>query len=275
MVDTDFTYIRTIVQERSAIQLSPEKKYLVASRLAPLVRQEGVADLSALVQRLRQRPHTPLHAQVVDAMTTNETSFFRDHHPFEALRTHILPALIERNRRTRRLSIWSNACSSGQEAYSTAILLREHFPELKTWSIRILATDISPSMLERCAGGRYSQLEVNRGMPIQLLLKYFDKQGTSWQVKPELRRMVEVRPLNLIERWPVLPKMDLIFLRNVLIYFDRPTKERILQRMESVLHPDGILMLGGAETILNMKTAFEHQRQGRTLYYRRINSRPA
>lgn len=263
----DFQYIKKIVHERSAILLSEDKQYLVESRLTPLARREGLGTITELVRQMRRQPFNGLHGKVVDAMTTNETSFFRDHHPFETLKNHILPELIQKRSTQRRLNIWCAACSSGQEPYSIALTIREHFPALRSWNIQILSSDISPTMLERTKKGEYSQLEVNRGMPIKLLIKHFQKVGTHWQAKDDLRRLVSVRSINLIEAWPRLAQMDLIFLRNVLIYFDLPTKQKILRNMRRQMRNDGYLFLGGAETTLNVDNAFERKRFDRTVCY--------
>jgi chemotaxis protein methyltransferase CheR len=204
---------------------------------------------------------------VVDAMTTNETSWFRDAHPFNALRDELLPDLIERRRVARTISIWCAASSSGQEPYSIAMLIR-HFPELESWNVRILATDISPSMLKRTQEGLYSQLEVNRGLPAPLLVQHFNRVGMHWEVSDDLRRMVQTEFVNLAAPWPVLPPFDLIFMRNVLIYFDVPTKQTILGRVRRQLRPDGLLLLGGAETTMNLDANFERVQIGRSNWYR-------
>jgi chemotaxis protein methyltransferase CheR len=194
---------------------------------------------------------------VVELMTTNETWFFRDLRPFEVLRSSILPELLTRRSDERRLHIWSAACSSGQEPYTMAMIISEHFPQLASWNVRIIATDLSTEILDRARAGRYSQLEVNRGMPAALLVKYFRKVGNEWHISDAIRRQVEFRELNLVEAWLVLPLMDLVFLRNVLIYFDVETKKSIFGRVRRLLRPDGYLMLGGAETTLNIDDAFE------------------
>lgn len=265
----DFDYIAQLIHQQAAIVLEPGKEYLAESRLEPVARDHGLASIAELVQRLRTGS-VDLREAVVDAMTTNETSFFRDSHPFNALREEILPQLIEARRVARTLTIWCAASSSGQEPYSLAMLLREHFPQLQDWQVRILATDISPSMLERTRQGRYSQLEVNRGLPAAMLVKYFERDGMHWVVNHDLRRMVSTQYLNLAERWPVLPPFDLVLLRNVLIYFDIPTKQQILARVRQQLRPDGLLLLGGAETTMNIDPKFERVPVGRSTWYRPI-----
>ncbi len=263
---TDFDFLRTLVRERSGIVLDPGKEYLVESRLGPVARAEGLSGIPELVAALR-RGRPGLESVVVDAMTTNETSFFRDIHPFEALRTQVLPQLIERRRATRELSFWCAAASSGQEPASICMLLREHFPELVSWRLRFLATDISPSMIERAKRGRYSQLEVNRGLPASYLVKYFERQGADWQLKPEIRDMVEYRLLNLAEPWPMVGQMDIVFIRNVLIYFDRDTKKRVLQGIRRILRPDGFLVLGSSETTFNIDESWTSRTFGKTIFY--------
>lgn len=264
----DFDYIRDLVRREAAIVLEPGKEYLALTRLDPIARNEGLGSVSDLVARLRAQGRSPLHDEVVDALTTNETSFFRDLHPFESLRTHVLPELVERNAWRGSLSIWCAACSTGQEPYSVAMLIREHFPELLRWDLRILATDISSSALARAESGRYGQLEVNRGLPAQLLLKYFRRVGAHWELDPEVRRMVRFQRHNLVGIWPPFPPFDLVFLRNVLIYFDLETKRAVLARIRSILRPGGYLLLGGSETTLNVDDGFERVPIGRTTWYR-------
>lgn len=266
MTAVEFDYLRKLVRQRSAIVLEPGKEYLAEARLAALVRQHGAASVQDLVSRLRSEQHGPLHSEVVEAMTTNETLFFRDLQMFDALRTDILPALIQ-GTGGRRLNVWSAACSSGQEPYSVLMVLREHFPELPPGGVHLLGTDLSTAMLFRCREGRYSQLEVNRGLPARLLVKYFTRQGMYWQVSEELRRAAEFRQLNLDEPWPALPPMDLVLLRNVLIYFDMDTKRSILAKLRRLLRPGAFLILGGAETLLNVDDAFERITFGKATCY--------
>ncbi len=253
----DFDFIRDLVQKRSAIVLENEKSYLVESRLQPLARREGFPSIADLVSRLRTPTVNGLHQKVVEAMTTNETSFFRDVHPFEALRKVVLPDLFRRRAGERKLNIWCGACSTGQEPFTIAMILREHFAGFADWPIHILATDLSSDVLARGRQGSYSQLEVNRGLPAPLLLKYFQRQGTDWQLKEEIRRLVEFRQLNLLEIGLGRLSLDVVFLRNVLIYFDVPTKKTILHKIRQILRPDGYLFLGGAETTFNLDDSFE------------------
>ena len=264
---SDFNYIRDLVRRYSAIALEADKAYLVETRLAPLARLAGFASLQELIASLRtQTPTHPLYRQVVEAITTHETSFFRDLHPFDALRTTVLPELLAK-RRSLNLTIWCAACSSGQEPYSVAMLVREHFPTLVNHRVRIIATDLSGAILDRAREGLYSQIEVNRGLPAVLLTRYFDKQGLHWRIRSEIRRMVEFQQNNLAESWPPIPPLDVLFMRNVLIYFDVDTKKAILAKIRQVLKPDGYLFLGSSETTLNLDAAFEPISMGKSLCY--------
>jgi len=266
--DSGFKYVRQLVRERAAIVLEEGKQYLVANRLSVLARREGLGSAQEVIDRLRAAPSGPLQRKVIEAMTTTETLFFRDGKPYEALRNTILPELQRMRAADRKLQIWSCACSSGQEPYSLAMLIREHFPALTSWNVQIVATDISTEMLARSRAGRYSQLEVNRGLPAPMLVRYFTRVGMHWQVAEDLRRMVTTELVNLAEPWPVLPPFDLIFMRNVLSYFDVPTKQTILGRVRRQLRPDGLLLLGGAETTMNLDANFERVPIGRSNWYR-------
>jgi chemotaxis protein methyltransferase CheR len=263
-----FDYVRKLVFDHAAIELQAEKAYLVESRLLPIARQASLGSVSALVSKLRSEPFGSTHSAVVDAMTTNETSFFRDMHPFDVLREHVLPQLIERRAARKTLNLWSAASSSGQEIYTIAMLIREHFPMLAGWNVRLFATDINQQMVDRAASGLYSQLEVNRGLPVKLLLKYFQKVGLQWQIKDEVRKSIHFTRMNLAEKWPMLPTMDVVFMRNVLIYFGVETKRQILAKVRQQLAPDGSLFLGGAETTLGVDEAFERVNHGKTSTYR-------
>jgi len=264
----DFDYIRDVVRRHSAIVLEPGKEYLVESRLVPLARREGEQSIAGLVARMRSERTGALTGRVVDAMTTNETSFFRDDHPFDAMRRHVLPELVRARSAERRLTIWCGAASSGQEPYSLAMLLQDVLATAPGWSASLLATDLSSEMLARTRAGLYSQLEVNRGLPVAMLVRHFDRVGTQWQVKPELRAVVKTRLLNLSVPFPPLGTFDVVFLRNVLIYFDAATKKAVLQRVRQVLRPDGYLFLGGAETTLGIDDAFDRVVLDRATAYR-------
>jgi chemotaxis protein methyltransferase CheR len=256
MTDRDFDFIRALLQERSAIALEADKRYLVESRLAPVVRQLELGSIADLVGRLRGRECNGLADRIVEALVTTETSFFRDLHPFEALRKTVLPELMSRRGAERRLNVWCAAGSTGQEPYSLALLIREHFPELAGWEVVLLASDISREVLGRAREGRYNQIEVNRGLPAALLVKYFQQQGNHWQLREEIRGMVQFREINLAGPWPSLPRMDLVLLRNVMIYFAVDTKKAILGKVGRLLRPDGYLLLGGAETTFNLDDSY-------------------
>ena len=267
----DFEYIRTMVRDRSAICLDREQSYLAEARLDALARREGLGSVEKLI--LKARGESPvgggLRQRMVEAMTTNESYFFRDVQPFEALRKVILPGLIARRGQTRELRIWCAACSSGQEPYSIALLLREHFgPQLSSWEVSILATDISTEILTKAREGRYTQMEVNRGVPAAMLVHSFYKVGSEWHLKDEIRRMVTFQHFNLIDPWPRLGPIDLLMLRNVLIYFDPSVKRSLLDRASRVLAADGHLFLGAAETTLNLSDAYERVDIERAACYR-------
>jgi chemotaxis protein methyltransferase CheR len=264
----NFAFIQALARDMAAIVLDPGKEYLVDTRLSPLAEQAGFPSLNAFLQQLRtDRANTLFHDQVIDALTTNETSFFRDFHPFEALRQQILPRLIEQRSFTRRLTIWSAASSTGQEPYSLALLLKEHFPKLADWNVSILATDISATVLAQARQGLYSQLEVNRGLPAPLLIKYFSQEGGKWRLKDDVKKLVEFRALNLSKPWPILPAFDLVFIRNVMIYFDVESKKTILKRIRSCLQPHGHLFLGTAETTINLDPSWTPVATGKCVTY--------
>jgi chemotaxis protein methyltransferase CheR len=262
-----FSYLRELVRKHSAIVIDADKDYLVDGRLSPLVDREGLKSIDDLIKSLVCLPFGTLHQNVVDAMTNNETWFFRDFQPFDALKREILPELMARNSATRKISIWSAACSAGQEPYSLAMCLREYFDQ-PGWNYSILASDLAEHILERSRRGCYSQMEVSRGLPALLLAKYFQSKGVAWELKPEIREMVTFRQINLISSWPYMPPVDVMLLRNVLIYFDVDTKKAILKKARSVLKPNGYLLLGGAESTLNLDNSFERIAFGTSAYYR-------
>ncbi len=264
----EFNYVRQLVLEHSAIVLEEDKGYLVESRLLPLARREGFTSLDDLVRRLQTEPFNGLHRQTVEALTTNETSFFRDFHPFEALRKSILPDLISRRAAERELKIWCAASSSGQEPYSLAMLIRENFPQLANWKVQIQASDLSTDILTRAREGRYNQLEVNRGLPASLLVKYFQKRGCDWFLSEDIRRMVDYQAINLAGSWPLMPAMDVVLLRNVLIYFGMETKKAILSKVRKVLKLDGYFFLGAAETTFSIDDSYERVQFERATCYR-------
>jgi chemotaxis protein methyltransferase CheR len=261
-----FEYLRKIVHDYSAIVIDADKDYLAEGRLANVVKREGFASIDDFLLSLEQQRFGMLHRLVVDSMTNNETWFFRDFQPFEALKAHILPELMKR-RPDRRISFWSAASSSGQEPYSLAMSLRQN-PALTGWSMPILATDLSEAILTRARAGTYSQMEVSRGLPAPLLAKNFVQKGLRWELKPDIRKMVEFRALNLVGPWPTLPPIDILFLRNVLIYFEVETRRKIFEKVRTVLRPDGYLFMGAAETTLGVDDTFERVQCGKTAYYR-------
>jgi chemotaxis protein methyltransferase CheR len=264
---SEFGYIRDLVRDRAAIVLEDGKEYLVSARLAPVARQEGVTSIGELVGRLRTKPHGPLHSAVIEAMTTNETSFFRDPAVFEGLRATIIPELIKARGTARRLDIWSAAASTGQESYSIAMMLREHFPELRAWTTHILGTDINEQVLNKARQARYTQFEVNRGLPAPMLARWFARQGAEWQLDKQVSSDVDFRPLNLIAPG-MFPVSDLIMLRNVLIYFNDDTKRQILAKARAALRPGGFLVLGSSESPLLLQEGFQRVEIGRASCYR-------
>lgn len=269
----EFDYVRDLARRTAAIVIEPGKEYFIESRLAPLVALHGCKTLTELIAQLRANPSaSPLHAKTIDALTTNETFFFRDIQPFEVLRKTIIPRLLEQRASQRKLSIWSAACSTGQEPYSLAMLLRENFPQLAQWTVSILATDLSPTVLKQAQAGSYNQFEVNRGLPPPLLAKYFTKQADRWIVNDDLKRGIEFRAMNLIEPWPIFPAFDIVLIRNVMIYFDVPTKQSILKRIRACLQPAGALFLGTAETTLNLDPAWAAISHGTTTVYQHATS---
>ena len=264
----DFAYIRKLVYDNSAIVLETGKEYLVDSRLNPLAKAKGFSSLSEFVKKLQQAPYGTLHSDVIEAMTTNETSFFRDIHPFDAMKAEVLPDMTAKLASKKRLNIWSAACSSGQEPYSLAILINEYFASQPDWSVSITATDISEEMLNYSRMGCYTQMEINRGLPAMMMVKYFEKHESMWKAKENIMSLLNFRQLNLSERWPAMPKMDIIFLRNVLIYFDQETKRNILKQVRQQLNPEGYLFLGSAETTFNLDDSFERVLFGRAVCYK-------
>ena len=262
------SFVCTMVRSRSAIELEASKSYLIEARLLPLAKQHGFASTTDFILGVRDKPHPGLEQRLVEAMTTNETSFYRDIHPFTAMKTKLLPELRTLRATQRSLNIWSAACSTGQELYSIAMLIREHFPDLATWKVQLIGTDLSEGVLERARAGTFSQVEVNRGLAAPLLLKYFERNGMTWQIRPDLRAMTTFTKMNLIERWPQLPLMDVVFLRNVLIYFSPDTKREILKKVRQVMAPHAVLFLGGAETTMGLDTSFDRVEVDHSVFYR-------
>jgi chemotaxis protein methyltransferase CheR len=266
MTPQDYDYIRKLLKERSGLTLSAEKQYLVESRLLPLARRAGVASLGELVLKLKMPGADAIVADVVEAMTTNESFFFRDKMPFDHFRGTILPALLAARAERRRLRIWCAAASTGQEPYSLAICLKEMAEKIAGWRIDILATDLSREVIEKAEAGIYSQFEVQRGLPIHMLVRYFKQVGENWQIAPDIRAMVQYRRLNLLHDFSALGAFDVVFCRNVLIYFDQPTKTAMLERLACVTESDGYLILGAAETVVGLTDAFHPLPDKRGLY---------
>jgi chemotaxis protein methyltransferase CheR len=266
MTPVDFDYLRKMLRDRSGLVLSAEKQYLAQSRLLPVARRHGLTTLGELVMQLRLRPMSPLAADTVEAMTTNETFFFRDKMPFESFRDVIMPALLSARARERRIRIWCAAASTGQEPYSLAMALKEMGAAVAGYRIEIVATDLSGEVLERAKTGIYSQFEVQRGLPIQLLVKYFTQIGEGWQIASDLRAMVQFRTLNLLNDFSPLGAFDVVFCRNVLIYFDQETKIGVFNRMARQVADEGYLVLGAAETVVGLTEAFKPVRERRGLY---------
>jgi chemotaxis protein methyltransferase CheR len=266
MTPHDFEFLRRLLKERSGLVLSAEKDYLLESRLLPLARRHGMSSLGELAMRLRQPGMATLAIAVTEAMTTNETFFFRDRVPFDHLRDTIVPALVAARARERRIRIWCTAAASGQEPYSIAMLLKEMAPQLVGFRVDILATDLSSEVIARAKAGLYSQFEVQRGLPIQLLVKHFSKSGDLWEIAPELRAMVQFRTINLLNDFSPLGVFDVVFCRNVLIYFDQPTKTGLLERLMRQMPDDGYVMLGAAETVVGLTDSFVPVPDRRGLY---------
>ncbi len=265
MNPTEYEYLRKFLKDSSGLDLSADKQYLIESRLLPLARKAGLPGIGELVQKL-QAGSTALIASVVEAMTTNETFFFRDKVPFDHFRETIMPEVIKARAGKRSLRIWCAAGSTGQEPYSLAMCLKEMGAALTGWRVEIIATDLSQEVLEKAKSGIYSQFEVQRGLPIQMLMKYFKQNGETWQINPELRAMIQHRQLNLLHDFAQLGTFDVIFCRNVLIYFDQDTKINIFNRLARQIEPDGFLVLGAAETVVGLTDTFRPIPEKRGVY---------
>jgi chemotaxis protein methyltransferase CheR len=261
----DYEFLRKFLKERSGLDLSADKQYLVESRLTPLARRTGLSGIAEIVQKIRIGSE-PLSSDVVEAMTTNETFFFRDKIPFENLCGTVLPSMLQARANRRVLRIWCAASSTGQEPYSIAMCLKEFSVALAGWRVEIVATDLSQAVLEKSKAGIFSQFEVQRGLPIQMLVKYFERVGELWQLNADIRAMVQHRQLNLLQDFSHLGTFDVIFCRNVLIYFDQDTKTGIFDRLARVIEPDGVLTLGAAESVVGISDAFRPYPERRGLY---------
>ncbi len=255
MTPADFEFIAQMLKRRSGLVLTPEKAYLIESRVAPLVRKHGLANFAAVVLKLRAGDER-VARDVTEAMTTNESFFFRDKTPFDHFEKLMLPKLLQSRAGQKRLRIWCAAASTGQEPYSLAMLIKERWLQLKEWKVEILGTDLSSEVLDRAKAGLYSQFEVQRGLPVQLLVKHFTKEGDQFRIKEDIRSMVQYKVANLLDGYSGFGVFDVIFCRNVLIYFDATTKRGVLDRMSKLLPEDGYLLLGAAESVVGVSTAF-------------------
>jgi chemotaxis protein methyltransferase CheR len=262
---SDYEYLRKLLKERSGLDLSADKQYLVESRLLPLARKASLPGISELVEKMKGGANGTT-AEVVEAMTTNETFFFRDKIPFDHLRETVIPAMAQARAARRSLRIWCAASSTGQEPYSIAMCLKEAGSLLSGWRTEIVATDLSQAVLEKSKAGIFSQFEVQRGLPIGLLVKYFTQNGELWQINAEIRSMVQHRQLNLLQDFSHLGLFDIIFCRNVLIYFDQNTKTNIFERLSRMMEPDGVLALGAAESVVGITNTFKPYPEHRGLY---------
>lgn len=258
MTDDDLNFLIDLVKKMSGISLTPEKKYLLETRLQGVARSHSLSDISELVKRIRGSFDQSLKDEVVEAMTTNETMFFRDTKPFDQMKNTIVPYLVENKRAGEKLRFWSAACSNGQEPYSMVLTFLENQGILGGHSFEIAATDIAPKVIKKAKDGFYTQFEVQRGMPITMLLKYFNQQeGNSWQVKDEFKRLIQFRVMNLMDSYLSMGKLDMILVRNVLIYFDDEMKKDIVERMHSILNPGGVLMVGSSESVNRFTDKYE------------------
>lgn len=253
----DFEFIAQLLYQRSGLVITQEKAYLLESRLNPVARRWDLDGIDALIGALRSKKDEKLMVDVTEAMTTNESFFFRDNRPFDQFKEIVLPHMLEARAARKQIRIWSAACSSGQEPYTLAMILKEEASRLAGWRIEIVATDLSTEILNKAKEGLYSQFEVQRGLPITLLMKYFAQEGEKWRISEEIRRMVTYKPFNLLDNPSALGNFDVVFCRNVLIYFDQQTKGKVLSRIAQIMPADGYLYLGGAETVLGISDSFE------------------
>ena len=265
MTTSEYGYLRKYLKKHSGLDLAADKQYLIESRLLPLAREAGLTGISELVQKMKGGSRA-LNDRVVEAMTINETFFFRDKTPFDQFRELIMPQMLRARANRRRIRIWCAAGSTGQEPYSLAMSMKEMGAALAGWRIEIIATDLSQGVLEKSKAGLYSQFEVQRGLPIRMLLKYFKQVREFWQINADIRAMVQHRQLNLLHDFSQLGVFDLIFCRNVLIYFDQQTKTSVLNRLAKAIEADGFLMLGAAETVFGLTSVFKPMAERRGVY---------
>lgn len=261
-----FNTLKDFLFKNSGLTLSQDKTYLLESRLGPVISRNDFGNMDELAIKLKTGANSNLEKEVVEAMTTNETSFFRDQKPFTLFEQHVLPYFLEKNKATRKLRIWCAACSSGQEPYTLVMLMKEMGAKLAGWNIEILGTDIDETIIDQARKGEYSQFEVQRGLPINLLMKYFVKEGDVWKISKDITSQVTYKKFNLLDSFMTLGKFDIIFCRNVLIYFERETKSKIFTKFETALNPDGFLFLGGAETVLGITDKFKPYKERGSAY---------
>lgn len=266
MNSSDFEFLSSLLYKQSGLVLTPDKGYLLETRLQPVARSHGLTSIEQIVSTLKARRDEKLVNSITDAMTTNESLFFRDRTPFDQFKTVVLPSLLESRAAKKSIRIWSAACSSGQEPYSLSMVLDELASKLAGWRVEIVATDISTEMVARARSGIYSQFEVQRGLPVQLLVKYFQQDGDRWQLSEKIRRMVTFREFNLLQDPRPLGNFDIVFCRNVLIYFDQDTKRKVLEGISRQIAPDGYLYLGGAETVISITDKFQPVKGQRGMY---------
>lgn len=271
----DFELYKSLLYDKSGLVITPDKSYLLDSRLTPIAKKWGYPTLEIMTLQLRAIPDPKLIKDVIEAMTTNETSFFRDTKPFQLFQDVILPHMIQNRATKKSVRIWCAACSSGQEPYSLSMILKDKEAQLKGWRFEIIATDLSDEILDQARKASYSQFEVQRGLPIQYLMKYFTQVGETWQLKDEIKSMVKFSTFNLLDEMTRMGTFDIIFCRNVLIYFDEKTKGSILGKMDKQLEKDGFLLLGGAETVLGITDKFMPMPEKRGLYIKNPNASAA
>lgn len=270
ITEEHFSFIKIFLKEKCGITIDSEKLYLVESRLIPVLESENFQDFDTLIEKIKHDRHGHLHQKIIDAMTTNETSFFRDRHPFETLKNTILPHLTKSMQTHNKINIWSAACSKGQEPYSIAMLIKEHFDNLQPYQYSIYASDISNDILKSAQSGIYTKFEINRGLSETYLNKYFAPNFTEneWRISEQIKNSVTFMKINLIDDWPLLPAMDVIFLRHVLIYFEIETRRNILRKIKKILKPDGYLFLGVGETPFGIDEEFESVYIGNSICYK-------
>lgn len=268
MKNEDFAFFQKFLKDESGLVVTPEKTYLLESRLVPVAQKAGLVGLEGIAAKLKAGGAGDLKRQVIEAMTTNETSFFRDTSPFDKFSKVLLPYFLNARATKKHLRIWSAACSSGQEPYSLAMILKDMEAKLAGWRFDIVATDLSEDIIAQARTAAYSQFEVQRGLPIQMLVKYFEQKGDRWYLRDSIKSMVQFRKLNLLEDFSLLGQFDIVFCRNVLIYFDVPSKGKVLSGIRKVLAQDGTLLMGGAETVIGVTEEFKAMPEHRGLYIR-------